>query len=466
MTTWTVQKPLFRIGSHTVKCSLTPLLGGLALIGLGLLMPLLLTERNLMIYDHIHQALLQQDSGILINAALRLVLMNTLRSLPFYLGIMLVMESIIVEPERVAYSVVRYVLSFVLLLGIYELIERFYGIRYTVEIPAIFVLLIVRLLNMFPCKLSSKVIIILLFFMSVQGLDITPGLTEWGFGRGEISLDIKRVAMVLDCESFLIGVSVMLFLVFAVCTVLMALLTYEQRQRTHAMEANQRMQQQLFNSREEALQARSFREMQSLVHDLKAPLTTIEGLSSLTLMMTQDSKAGEYQRKICDSVELMSDMISEMLYADRRTPVLTARFEETILSHFSPNENIERLRTENTCSDQPLLLNITRMTRAVINLLENASHAIDPQTGSILLRLDCANGRLMITVHDNGRGISGVDLQRIWEPGFSGDTSTGLGLSFVRQVAQEHGGDVHIESRKDMFTSAVITVPTGEGKTQ
>lgn len=457
------QVPLFRLRRRRVTLLPGMLLTGLLLVGIGLLGPLFCTERGLRIYDYVHEALLTQDSGLLINASLRLVFMNTVRSMPIYLGILLLMECILIEPEHLGFSLVRYALSFVLLLGIYGLIYRFYGIAYTIELPAIFVLLIIRLLNQFPVKLSGKIIIILLFFTSVQGLDVAPGLTAWGFGRGEISLDIKRVAEIMACERILIAISSVLFGVFGICTVLMAMLSYEQRQLLRMMEDNQRMQRQLFKSREEALTARNYREMQSLVHDLKAPLTAIAGLAGLTLMIHPNDRTAEYQRRICDSVDAMSGMISEMLYPKRRTAITCRKLEEAILASFSPNARIDRLHTENRCPNLTVHVNNTRVTRAVINLLENASRAIDAQTGQIRLCFFIENARLWIAVHDNGHGISDQNLQRIWTPGFSEGTSSGLGLGFVRQVAQEHGGTVTISSREGSFTHALFSIPITEG---
>lgn len=404
---------------------------------------------------------------MLVLVSLKTVALNTIRSLPIYMGILLVMEYAFVRLKRKTFSALCgflsslawYLISFLLLLGIYAMIDLLYGLAYHIDLPALFILLVIRLLNRFPTKISSKILVIVLFFSCMQALDVAPGLTKWGFGQGEISLDIKNAARILGGEGVLKIISGMMFLAFGISTGVMLILSIEQRQNMHIVEANFQMQEQLFLSREEAIINRNFREMQTLVHDLKMPLTTISGLASLTMLMKPGSKIEEYQQRICEASEMMSEMISQMLYPDKRTTVTAQKLMETITASFSTSTCADKLKIENSCPKLELSVNETRITRAVINLLENACRAIQSCNGEILLRFEQTNGFFQILVRDNGQGISKESMKRIWEPGYSKGRSSGFGLDFVRQIAHEHKGEVQLESQEGSFTLARLLIP-------
>ena len=61
-------------------------------------------------------------------------------------------------------------------------------------------------------------------------------------------------------------------------------------------------------------------------------------------------------------------------------------------------------------------------------------------------------------VEDNGSGISPSELNHVWEAGFSTKGHPGLGLAFVRHVAEEHSGSVRLETRLGQGTVAWIQV--------
>lgn len=445
-------------------------LGGALLLVLGFMMPLVITESTFGIYEGLKLTLLQQDMNMLIQVSLKTVTLNTIRSLPVYMGILFVMEYVNVYLKGKTTSALWgflsslawYLTSFFLLLGFYTLIRWLYGLTYHIDLPALFILLVIRLLNRFPTKISSKILIIVLFFTCMQALDVAPGLTKWGFGQGEISLDIKNAALILGGEGVLRIISGMMFLAFGLSTGMMLILSMEQQQRMHIAEANFQMQKQLFLSREEAILNRNFREMQALVHDLKIPLTTISGLASLTLLMKLGPKIEEYQQRICDASEMLSEMISQMLYPDKRSRVTAQKLMETVTATFSTNPCAGMLSIENSCPDLLLSLNVTRVTRAIINLLENACRAVQADHGEILLRFERHEHFFQVLVRDNGLGISKDSMEKIWEPGYSKGRSSGFGLGFVRQIAHEHQGEVELESQEGSYTIARLQIPYHE----
>ncbi len=91
------------------------------------------------------------------------------------------------------------------------------------------------------------------------------------------------------------------------------------------------------------------------------------------------------------------------------------------------------------------------MSRLVQNLVENACK-YTPEGGSVRVSLAAAEGRLTLTVADNGIGIAKRDLPHIWERFWQADSSrgvdkgSGLGLAMVKQIADAHGGALSVES--------------------
>ncbi|MDR0433774.1 MAG: HAMP domain-containing histidine kinase, partial [Gracilibacteraceae bacterium] len=95
--------------------------------------------------------------------------------------------------------------------------------------------------------------------------------------------------------------------------------------------------------------------------------------------------------------------------------------------------------------------------RAVQNLLDNAfRHTKD---GEIVLSLERAGSRLVMTVADTGEGIDPELLPRVFERGVSGDAGTGYGLAICKAVAESHGGEIGIESEPGKGTAVRFSVP-------
>jgi two-component system sensor histidine kinase MprB len=100
-----------------------------------------------------------------------------------------------------------------------------------------------------------------------------------------------------------------------------------------------------------------------------------------------------------------------------------------------------------------------RLTRALNNLLDNAARH-SPEDGTVDVVVD-ARG---IVVRDRGNGIAGSDLPHLFDRFYRGTSSrgrqgTGLGLTIVRQVAEQHGGTVGVENAPDGGARFTLVLP-------
>ena len=108
---------------------------------------------------------------------------------------------------------------------------------------------------------------------------------------------------------------------FVGIAVVMAKFMVDYRNHVDLLRRHQARELELKQAAIRSLEARSMAEMQRLVHDLKTPLTTVQGLVSLIGMTGDQAKLKEYTAKVEQSVERMNQMISEILHPETRRRV-------------------------------------------------------------------------------------------------------------------------------------------------
>lgn len=112
----------------------------------------------------------------------------------------------------------------------------------------------------------------------------------------------------------------------------------------------------------------------------------------------------------------------------------------------------------------PIPLDPSGLHQALINLLNNAVDAVEPDSGVITLRCeyDSILQEAVLMVSDNGPGIDKDVLPRIFQPFYStkGQRGTGLGLAVTRKIVKEHDGEISVRSSPAEGTSFTIRLST------
>lgn len=444
-----------------VECNKVHFTNGICLIIIALFMPYILKESSFNIYGSLKHSINLNDSGYLLNTAFKLAILNSIRALPSYLGVLIISESLNIEYNNKSIIWTKGVLSYIIIYLIYLLINKIHYIFLDFGLPAIMLIICITFLeklNLNYINLGKKSFFIILFLIGVQWLDLIPSLSKFGFGRGEISTEIKIVSAFLNCEELLSFFCISFFIIFMFNAILIIRLLYDEQFQKKTVETNRIIEKKLTQSKIQELELRSLRETQNLVHDLKTPLTTIQGLSSLTTMLVDDSKIIEYQNKITSSVDLMNSMISEILYEDKKTVVEIRKLFDILLADLSPNKYSNIINYKINCPDKKIKVNKIRMIRAIINTIENSSKALDKDIGVIDIEVYNKNKKIYIKVKDNGKGIKKENINNIFDVGYSLDNSTGLGLSFIKNVVENNDGIIKIESVENEFTCVTITL--------
>ncbi|RKZ05724.1 histidine kinase, partial [bacterium] len=105
-----------------------------------------------------------------------------------------------------------------------------------------------------------------------------------------------------------------------------------------------------------------------------------------------------------------------------------------------------------------------RLQQAFLNILLNAEQAIK-DNGRIVVSMDKRGEDYIIKITDNGKGISEKERERIFEPFFTTKPAgSGLGLSVVKSIVEEHGGKIDIASEPGSQTTVTIILPIQSNK--
>jgi two-component system sporulation sensor kinase B len=435
------------------------------LIGWGIMICGLILPQYIQIYQfnvmhHLRESIANQNSGILIIASAKLVLLNTIRHVPIYTGAYVFGEGLNLNFPKYHGG---FIISLLLIPTIYSIIS---GIYHNISLAfggacylTILTFLIVHWITEETHPIFIKVIINNLFLFGMDWLDIVPLLSRYGFGQGEVAVIIKRVTEFIGADYVMNFIGFTFSLTIILTTMILLKVVIDYYHRLFLIEENERKDAILRRLQLEAVQSRYFLEIKHLVHDLKTPLVTIQGLSGVIKLKVKNAKIIEYVDKIVGSAEKMAEMISEILNENKMNLIDLEELFNYIRIQLSLKETANEMLFQ-ISPDILIYANKVRLSRAIINLIENGLKAIHPETGRILVTAGVAESQVRIIVEDNGVGISADAINRVWEAGYTtSQKNTGLGLNFVKEVIENHQGAITIESIMNVGTKVIITLP-------
>ena len=419
------------------------LLVGLGLIALSFCMPQLFTVENVQVRHFLHLALINGERLDLINAALRLVVLNTVRALPHYCGAFLVADALEFRWNGREAWFCNAGLILLLLYATYRSIHLAYGIYYDFGLPAItaafFIILFIKLNYRYISSIKKT-------------LFVTMELAAWQF------LDIMPSASFLPVGMGTIGI-----FSFAFCAVLLFILLRDEnylREIDALKEQNSAIQAK---SHLNEMRTRTYQEIQHLVHDLKSPLTVVQtlvGACKLKCEQNGELEQLELLGRVENSVDHMSQMISEILYQDKTSLVSVEKLLNRVLAQISIENYAPYVHLEMDVPKARIRVNGILFSRVLVNLVQNAANAIETSRApNITIRAGMDGAWVRFQVIDNGTGIEIQKLKDIWTRGYSGGGSSGLGLFFVRDVVERFNGIIDLWSEVGKGTVITIKIP-------
>jgi two-component system sporulation sensor kinase B len=442
------------------------ILAGLGIMICGLILPEYIQIYQFNVMNHLHESISNQNSGILIIASAKLVLLNTIRHVPIYTGAYVLGEGLDLKLPKYHFG---FIISLLMIPIIYSVISSIYhnislvfgGACYL----TILTFFIVHRITEEIHSIFIKVIINNLFLFGMDWLDIVPLLSRYGFGKGEVAVIIKRVTEFIGANYIMNFIGFTFSLTIILTTMILLKVVIDYYHRLLLIEENERKEAILRRLQMEAVKSRYFLEIKHLVHDLKTPLVTIQGLSGVIKLKVKNAKVVEYVDKISSSAEKMSEMISEILNENKMKIIELQELINFIKIQLSLEETASQIIFQ-IPSDLSICANKVRLSRAIINLIANGLKAISPDTGQIVVKAWAADQKVLIMVKDNGVGISEDAINRVWEAGYTtGRENTGLGLNFVKEVIDNHQGNIMIESTVNVGTRVIISLPQATNET-
>lgn len=435
---------------------------GIGLILLGVFMPVIINTTNFEVYKYLKLSLERMSEADLIMGAIRLVLLNGIRGLPHYLGTFLIIESIDIKHKDKRIRIFKIIITFIIIPLVYSLINKFHGIKYDLGVPAfivIFTITYLETMDYSEVSFFKKSIILTLMLLGAQWLDVIPVLSKFGFGRGETSTDIKMISEILEGDEILTVLSTLFFLLFTVNSLMIVKLISDENEIIIANEKNKKVERELNEAKMRALESRYYVELKHLVHDLKTPLTSAQALVTMVGMMEEDEKLKSYIAEVENSIDNLSNMISEILYKEKRNIIKTNDLFNYTFSQISSLELSSNIVYVNIAKDEYINVNKIRLSRAIINAIDNSYKALKNKKDKISIYVYCKKDNVIIEISDEGVGIEKKDMEKLSEIGFSRTESTGLGFSFIEDVINNNDGKLFIESKLGFGTTVQISLP-------
>ena len=234
-----------------------------------------------------------------------------------------------------------------------------------------------------------------------------------------------------------------------------------------------------FEAMRDALENRAYVEnyVQTMTHEMKSPVAAIRGAAELLHEDMPPERRGKFVANIQAEARRLQNIIDRLLALsslesrkklDHPSALPLAGLARAVCADLQPAAEARGLRIDLTCDAEAEVLGESFLLESALhNLLQNAIE-FSPDGGVIRIRIasDAATQTAAITVEDEGPGIPGYALPRLFERFYSlqrpgnGRKSSGLGLCFVREAAALHGGSIHVENRPEGHGArAILRLP-------
>ena len=229
----------------------------------------------------------------------------------------------------------------------------------------------------------------------------------------------------------------------------------------------------------DALEGKDYVEnyVQALTHQIKAPLAAVRGASELL----QEEMPAEDRRRFltnirteADRIQRIIDLMLELAALEKRKGLENVEILDlgeqaaAALDELRPALAARGIKTRLEAAPSaggPKIVGEKFLLRqALLNLVHNAIE-FSPRGGEIIVVVSPEDGRARLEVLDRGPGVPDYALPRVFERFYSlprpdtGAKGSGLGLSFVQEIAHLHGGVARLENRSDGGVRAVLEFP-------
>ncbi len=217
-------------------------------------------------------------------------------------------------------------------------------------------------------------------------------------------------------------------------------------------------------------------------HELKTPLTSIQGFSQAMIdgTVTSESENQELAQIIQQESQRMRRLVEQMLELSRlesgtvHLDLAPTRIDELVENVGKRYARLGEAKgvAVRWATPPNLVLNADagRLEQLLVNLLDNALQYTDAGGNVALIVQSARPNRVEFTIQDTGRGIPPDDVPRLFERFYQVERSrsgqgkhVGLGLAIVHEIVEGHQGQIRVESTVGVGTSITVSIPNTAG---
>ena len=211
----------------------------------------------------------------------------------------------------------------------------------------------------------------------------------------------------------------------------------------------------------------------NISHDLKTPITAVKGYVEGIMDGVADTpeKMDRYVKTIYNKTNEMDHLINELTFYSKidtnRIPYTFSKLN--VEDYFSDcaeelglemeTKGIELVYANYVEKDVQVIADGEQIRRVIHNIVSNAIKYMEKPKGIIQLRVKDVGDFIQVEIEDNGKGIAAKDLPYIFDRFYRTDVSrnsskggSGIGLSIVKKIMEDHGGKVWATSRLGIGT--------------
>ena len=211
----------------------------------------------------------------------------------------------------------------------------------------------------------------------------------------------------------------------------------------------------------------------NISHDLKTPITAVKGYIEGIMDGVADTpeKMDRYVRTIYNKTNEMDHLINELTFYSKidtnRIPYTFSKLN--VEDYFADcadevgleleTQGIELVYANYVEKDVMVIADGEQIRRVIHNIISNAIKYMDKPKGIIQIRIKDVGDFIQIEIEDNGKGIGPKDLPYIFDRFYRTDVSrnsskggSGIGLSIVKKIIEDHGGKIWATSREGVGT--------------
>jgi signal transduction histidine kinase/CheY-like chemotaxis protein len=213
-----------------------------------------------------------------------------------------------------------------------------------------------------------------------------------------------------------------------------------------------------------------------VAHEINNPLATVLGYTQLALRQDMPPAARRYIETAADEAERAGGIVRNLLtFARKHAPErhyvdlngIAERTLELKAYHFRAGQIALVQDLEPGLPET--MLDRHQMQQVLLNLLNNAEHALSGVSGARTIRVAtrATPNTLRLSVSDSGPGVPEILRRRVFEPFFTTkgeESGTGLGLSVCKGIVEEHGGAIWVEGEPGCGATFVVELPIATGR--